>query len=117
MKFFSEFWKGRRRSSEEGRGARAANTAVRNRPRLHLGRSSLSSRDTAARSCFQVNETDHNPRTPRMRRSVTAECYGLHCLFKSMLGGLWSLTKEACVGSKASEAKTAKKVLKTQLSF
>lgn len=39
---------------------------------------------------------------PQMRQSVTAECYGLHCLFKSMLGGLWSLTKEACVGSKAS---------------
>lgn len=47
----------------------------------------------------------------------TAECYGLHCLFKSMLGGLCSFAKEGWQGSKASEAKAAKKVLKTELSL
>lgn len=52
-----------------------------------------------------------------MRWCATAECYGLHCLFKSMLGGLCSFTKEGWLGSKASEAKAAKKVLKTQLSL
>lgn len=34
-----------------------------------------------------------------------------------MLGGLCSFTKEGWLGSKASEAKAAKKVLKTQLSL
>lgn len=46
-----------------------------------------------------------------------AECNGLHCLFKSMLGGLCSFAKEGLQGSKASEAKAAKKVLKTELSL
>lgn len=53
----------------------------------------------------------------RARWCATAECYGLHCLFKSMLGGLCSFTKEGWLGSKASEAKAAKKVLQTQLSL
>lgn len=45
------------------------------------------------------------------------ECYGLHCLFKSMLGGLCSFAKVGWQGSKATEAKAAKKVLKTELSL
>lgn len=52
-----------------------------------------------------------------MRRCAEAECYGLHCLFKSMLGGLCSFAKECWQGSKATEAKAAKKVLKTELSL
>lgn len=51
------------------------------------------------------------------RRCAEAECYGLHCLFKSMLGGLCSFAKEGWQGSKATEAKAAKKVLKTELSL
>lgn len=51
------------------------------------------------------------------RRCAEAECYGLHCLFKSMLGGLCSFAKEGWLGSKATEAKAAKKVLKTELSL
>lgn len=53
----------------------------------------------------------------RVRWCAMTECYGLHCLFKSMLGGLCSFTKEGQPGSKASEAKAAKKVLQTQLSL
>lgn len=51
------------------------------------------------------------------RWCAEAECYGLHCLFKSMLGGLCSFAKEGWQGSKATEAKAAKKVLKTELSL
>lgn len=63
------------------------------------------------------NSSTEGAQPLRMGGVQTAECYGLHCLFKSMLGGLCSFAKEGWQGSKASEAKAAKKVLKTELSL
>lgn len=63
------------------------------------------------------NPPSYSEQRPASPWCATAECYGLHCLFKSMLGGLCSFTKEGWLGSKASEAKAAKKVLQTRLSL
>lgn len=100
------------RGGGDQQGARLSSPSFRmtaeNRPSTSMRDAQLSRRstDTAATGLITCK-----------RRCAEAECYGLHCLFKSMLGGLCSFAKEGWQGSKATEAKAAKKVLKTELSL